>query len=201
MNFEAPRSSSSGPRRRTPHHRAQARVLTAGTCIECLLLPRRALPPRRRTAGDRRRSLAGLPRAGTVPPGAAEVPANAQPERRTLIARSQVVKAISKCSVPPCKVPPRGYPPKVGPSRSYPATPPSSDLWYYRFFVKSADLSRFRPFSDFRGRSVPKHGGPNQNGGRLGRHPPVWGDAKLWWVWKIRGRRGKGVDAPCVKLR
>ena len=89
MNFEAPRSSSSGPRRRTPHHRAQARVLTAGTCIECLLLPRRALPPRRRTAGDRRRSLAGLPRAGTVPPGAAEVPANAQPERRTLIARSQ----------------------------------------------------------------------------------------------------------------
>ena len=72
----------------------------------------------------------------------------------------------------------------------------TSDLWYYRFFVKSADLSRFRPFSDFRGRSVPKHGGPNQNGGRLGRHPPVWGDAKLWWVWKIRGRRGKGVGAP-----
>ena len=35
-----------------------------------------------------------------------------------------IVKAISKCSVPPCKVPPRGYPPKVGPSRSYPATPP-----------------------------------------------------------------------------
>ena len=33
--------------------------------------------------------MAGLPRAGTVPPGAAEVPANAQPERRTLIARSQ----------------------------------------------------------------------------------------------------------------
>jgi hypothetical protein len=88
-NFEAPRSSSSGPRRRTPHHRAQARVLTAGTCVECLLLPRKALPPRRRTAGDRRRSLAGLPRAGTVPPGAAEVPANAQPERRTLIARYQ----------------------------------------------------------------------------------------------------------------
>ena len=88
-NFEAPRSSSSGPRRRTPHHRAQARVLTAGTCIERLLLPRKALPPRRRTAGDRRRSLAGLPRAGTVPPGPAEVPANAQPERRTLIARSQ----------------------------------------------------------------------------------------------------------------
>ena len=46
-------------------------------------------PPPLRTAGDRRRSLAGLPRAGTVPPGAAEVPANAQPERRTLIARSQ----------------------------------------------------------------------------------------------------------------
>ena len=35
-----------------------------------------------------------------------------------------IVKAISKCSVPPCKVPPGGYPPKVGPSRSYPATPP-----------------------------------------------------------------------------
>jgi hypothetical protein len=31
-----------------------------------------------------------------------------------------IVKAISKCSVPPCKVPPWGYPPKVGPSRSPP---------------------------------------------------------------------------------
>ena len=72
----------------------------------------------------------------------------------------------------------------------------ASDLWYYRFFVKSADLSRFRPFSDFTGRSVPKNSAPNQTEGRLGRHPPVWGDAKLWWVWKIRGRRGKGVGAP-----
>ena len=43
---------------------------------------------------------------------------------RFLIMARLVVKAISKCSVPPCKVPPRGYPPKVGPSRSYPATPP-----------------------------------------------------------------------------
>ena len=72
----------------------------------------------------------------------------------------------------------------------------ASDLWYYRFFVKSAGLSRFRPFSDFTGRSVPKHSAPNQTEGRLGRHPPVWGDAKLWWVWKFCGRRGKGVDAP-----
>ena len=72
----------------------------------------------------------------------------------------------------------------------------TSDLWYYRFLVKSADLSRFQPFSDFLGRSVPKHSARNQKEGRLGRHPPVWGDAKLWWVWKIRGRRGKGVDAP-----
>ena len=75
-------------------------------------------------------------------------------------------------------------------------TLPPSDLWYYRFLVKSADLSRFKPFSDFLGRSVPKHSARNQKEGRLGRHPPVWGDAKLWWVWKIRGRRGKGVDAP-----
>jgi hypothetical protein len=56
---------------------------------------------------------------------------------------------------------------------------PRSDLWYYRFLVKSADLSRFKPFSDFLGRSVPKHSAPNQKEGRLGRHPPVWGDAKL----------------------
>ena len=55
----------------------------------------------------------------------------------------------------------------------------ASDLWYYRFLVKSADLSRFQPFSDFLGRSVPKHSAPNQKEGRLGRHPPVWGDAKL----------------------
>ena len=55
----------------------------------------------------------------------------------------------------------------------------TSDLWYYRFLVKSADLSRFKPFSDFLGRSVPKLGAPNQKEGRLGRHPPVWGDAKL----------------------
>ena len=59
----------------------------------------------------------------------------------------------------------------------------TSDLWYYRFLVKSADLSRFRPLSEFRGRSTSKQGGPNRNGGRLGRHPPVWGDAKLRWVW------------------
>ena len=72
----------------------------------------------------------------------------------------------------------------------------TSDLWYYRFLVKSADLSRFKPFSDFLGRSVPKHGAPNQTEGRLGRHPPVWGDANLGWVRKFCGRRGKGVDAP-----
>ena len=81
-------------------------------------------------------------------------------------------------------------------SPALPVAAAASDLWYYRFLVKSADLSRFKPFSDFSGRSVLKHGAPNQKEGRLGRHPPVWGDAKVWWVWKFCGRRGKGVDAP-----
>ena len=35
-----------------------------------------------------------------------------------------VIQGRVRLLAPPCKVPPWGYPPKVGPSRSYPATPP-----------------------------------------------------------------------------